>query len=338
MKKVRLSLRRKKKDAPLAPPTVSADDIRQNWLTILSIPPDHITTDMYIEAVQQFPPYARQIPRTAQTPELVWAIVYADELLVECVRTDLLTDAVCDFVVQRDPHTLQLLPEAYHTLDRYRLAVEKDLHWFPRVPPETQTTDLCWKVLLHRPDYFMFIRDDLITRSMCLHALCVYPDLFRYVPPTFHTQDIVEWVVQHDGGFLRYVNPENINKSIARTAVQKTPAALQFVPDHLQTYDLCIQAVNENGTFLDYVTPRYRTRDLCRAALASDPSALRFVPPSLLTPSLCLIALENDLEVIRYLPEHVLVDLFQSGKLHEDAIMYLLDNQLLSDTLLNLLC
>lgn len=272
-------------------------------------------------------PYAK-----AAIQQKVQALEDVEEL--EFVPKLLLTEELCEYLVQTDSFLLKHVPKPLRTPELCRLAVQQEGWALEYVPRALRTPELCRLAVQQEGAALRYTPRSLRTLELCKLALqhddesLGYGSSLEYVPERLRTPELYEFAVQQNGKALEYV-PEHLRtRELCELALQQSWEALEHVPEHLCTPELCklaVQnglglssipkrllnadlfnlAVQQNWEALNDVPEHSRTQELCELAVQQNWEALRYVPEHSRTPELCELAMQQNWEALKYFPEHL---------------------------------
>ena len=175
-----------------------------------------------------------------------------------------------------------------------RLILKKEGLALEHVPLAERSIDLCKIALSNRGFSLKFVPDDKKTKDICLMAVKKNGYAIQFVPTNLINDEICELALamgtwMPDATVLEHIPEINKTENVCKLSVEQDGSSLEFVPDDKKTENICLTAVKQNGY------------------------ALRFVPTDMRSHKICRLAVINRFESVAYVPEHILIKLYNKG-------------------------
>ena len=272
-------------------------------------PPEMLTEELCIAALQDAPEHLGKMPLHLRTAEVCFAAVYLDDDALAFVPEHLRGEVTA----RKDAIT-----EA-EWLDA--LAGYNGNHYI-RLPERLLTADFCRRMVERNPMTRRLVRvvfDYEKDAAFWLDEIEKEYTVIAYLPSALQTPDFYLAAVRRDGKALQLVPWATLNlterttEELCLAAVQKSGFALHYVPFKAKTEAVCLAAVRQRGTSIIYVPPAPVTETLCREAVRQNGKALKYVlglagmgevnlSPSAIE-ALCLDAVRQDKDALAYVPD-----------------------------------
>lgn len=167
-------------------------------------------------------------------------------------------------------------------------------------------TDVCEIVIPQLPCSLCYVKEDILSYSLCLTAVKANHRAFYDVPDRFKTEELCLIAFEHEPHHLERFPPELITHDLCLQGVKRSGYLLENIPDEFKSYEVCLEAVKSNGV-LDKVPVSLMDEELCIQAIKCPRgihfSILKNVPEHLRTYQVCLEAVKADSGSFEYVPE-----------------------------------
>jgi len=178
-----------------------------------------------------------------------------------------------------------------------------------------------------------YVPEALKTEALCLAAVQNgrYDTALRFVPEAQKTEAVCLAAVQEDIRMLQYVPEAMKTEAICLAAMKQDVRAFEYVPETLKTEAVCLAAVKQNIWAFKYVPEKLKATDLFNAVFletmhntyvegrapayaqfAQDRYDLNQVPEELRTEAVCLAAVQEDIRILRLVPDALKTEAFES--------------------------
>lgn len=242
--------------------------------------------------------------------------------LIDHVEPHLRTKYLCKLAFERDPNSIEFIPEKYVTQEMAETAVKHNGKNLKYVPIDMRTYDMCMsaahdvtldcipiefrdKTMMETGSWNTFAQNicqpltSLMTLSQAKKLIDANPVITTYLPSKFEDNPDLLRFAAHKGferPFRSWMERQEINNEI----IEKYPEIVEFVNDgDIEKYRI---ALRKDGRLLRFVPENLVNHELCNIAVNSCGLALEYVPLSLRSIDLVLDAVRNDENALEFNP------------------------------------
>jgi len=271
------------------------------------------------------------IPEKFKTYEVYLAAVKKYRYMLRDVPDNLITYDMCLFAV-RYIHSFEMVPKKFRTKELFLTAIKNDpcliIHDEEYEFDSAELYALRLDAVTRNGYALHLIREQYITRELCVAALISYPEEIEVIQEQYLTPDLLLEVAKKNGEILEFLNENDKSYEICMAAVTQRGYALEYVPEKFKTYEMSLASIKSSGEFdviptehltaemyitsifsgkdmIDRLPDEYRTPEICIfAALDKNIHAFKHIPENLKTYELCLSVVKRDIRQLLYVPKN----------------------------------
>jgi hypothetical protein len=162
-------------------PEFCLNAVKQSGHSLVYIPDNLKTTEMYLTAVRKNGDALKHIKHENQTEELCSIAVKQSFWAFSDAADNVKTYEICLYAVKKDGYSLAFVPAEHKTIEVCLAAFHQNCDAFRYIPSEHKTTELCLTALEKNGHLLEYIPSEKKTKEICFAAVDSYFSGFRFL-------------------------------------------------------------------------------------------------------------------------------------------------------------
>lgn len=143
-----------------------ADDILSlDITTICNVPPQFVSRENAIKAMNYSPRFICYVPAEYQTPDRQQKAVDFDLINISSIDPSVLTEEIIYYVLNKKPHFIQYVPKERKTVELCEYAVNLNSQALKTVPPKLRTVEICFNAVTKDPSVITYVPVEFMTEE-----------------------------------------------------------------------------------------------------------------------------------------------------------------------------